>query len=201
MIVAGAFCNAWHLPTALPQTSPRPVSSERNLAKTTQYLTSAAGAVVIAVNPKVMSTSLKLFVATLDRNGAVPPRPPQREDLTYLNDLSKDDADKAMKLYTRALFVRNPYTRLYSAWCNKFRDMPATCVDTPSGKHCDPHYRLWVSNADKILRHAGYRDADIPYDTQERLAAVTWPMFVAAVLDGAVTDRHWRLQVRAGRWW
>lgn len=149
---------------------------------------------------QVMSTSSKLIVFALDHNGTIPSSIPPHSQLDYLNDLpSRDEKDARLAAYERVLFVRNPYARLYSAWKNKYVDMPGTCknVSAPDGtfkRKCDPFFDNWIR-----LGYAIYKFHNMPapaYDL-DLLRGVTWRMFVDAVLAGAVTDKHWATQVCA----
>jgi hypothetical protein len=145
---------------------------------------------VFAINPKVMSTSSKLVAYALDHENEVPRTIPNKRELTYLGRL--DNPGEFVRNARRVLFIRNPYARLYSAWTNKYRDMPGTCKLRRAGLKCDPFYDLWVDIGRKILAHGG---VPVPEAEQDVLKAVTWELFLNAVLDEVVGDKHWRTQV------
>ncbi len=50
--------------------------------------------------------------------------------------------------------------------------------------------------ADKALAHAGI-NTNSTTAPQDKLERVTWPVFLVAVLDNVIKDRHWRQQVVA----
>lgn len=165
-----------------------------------QYIYNADAKVIFAVNPKVMSTSSKLMVDAIKRGGVVPTKIPPREDLDYTINAWKNAYKPQFADYTRVMFIRNPYARLYSAWTNKFRDMPDTCRNVTSAKKpgvveykCNMFYSLWVSAARKILTH---EHEPIPANDQDILRAITWEKFLRAVVDQVIQDKHWRNQVR-----
>jgi hypothetical protein len=161
-------------------------------SRTTQYITSESHKIIFAVNPKVMSTSSKLIAWALDNNGTIRSRIPRREHLTYLGPVSEAANQQKMDEYQRVLFIRNPYARLYSAWTNKYRDMPSTCKEENGKMRCNPFYDRWVSLGLEMYKHAGMTP---PEDSNDMLRGVTWEMFLEAVLSRAAVDRHWTNQV------
>lgn len=147
--------------------------------------------------PQVMSTSSKMIVDALRHNGVVRDRIPTHGELQYVNEAPAAHQAEMFATYERVVFVRNPYARLYSAWTNKYRDMPGTCKNVTGSKgdtrvKCNEFYNNWVSIGRRIYSHAGLV---APEDTQELLRGVTWPMFINAVVAGAARDRHWITQV------
>ena len=87
--------------------------------------------------------------------------------------------------------------RLYSAWKNKYVDMPSTCKPhTDSFGHtkirCDPFFDKWVRIGMDIHK---YYSLSIPNTPADVLRGVTWPMFRDSVLAHAVSDKHWAAQV------
>jgi hypothetical protein len=148
---------------------------------------------MFAINPKVMSTSSKLVAYALDHNGTIPTSIPRREHLTYLGPWSDSANRKKLDEYKRVLFIRNPYARLYSAWTNKYRDMPSTCKVVNGRMKCNTFYDNWVRLGQRMYKHAGMTP---PEDTNDLLSGVTWEMFLEAVLSRAAVDRHWTNQVQ-----
>ena len=164
-----------------------------------QYIYSEEASVLFAINPKVMSTSSKLIASALAHDGVVPTRIPAHVELNYAFDAWKSAGQRRFKDYTRVMFIRNPYARLYSAWTNKFRDMPGTCknVTISNGEvklKCNQFFSQWVGMAETILKRA---KLPVPDNDQAALTAITWPIFLQAVLNNVVYDKHWRNQVRA----
>ena len=150
------------------------------------------------MNPKVMSTSSKLIVDALRHNGTIPSEIPTHGKLQYLNEAPKDKQERMLRDYTRVIFIRHPYARLYSAWTNKYRDMPGTCKNVTNSRgevvvRCNQFYNNWVALGRKMLANAGI---EVPADSQAVLRAVTWHIFLDGVLDGAAHDKHWKNQVR-----
>lgn len=143
-----------------------------------------------------MSTSSKLIVDALRHEGRVRSSIPPHDQLLYLNEAPRDAQAHMLATYDRVVFIRNPYSRLYSAWTNKFRDMPDTCTTRMEGGvpvlKCNIFYDNWVHIGSRVLRHAGLA---VPEEGQEVLRAVTWPLFLNAVLAGVAKDRHWINQV------
>ena len=160
-------------------------------------LYSDEGRVIFIKNAKVMSTSSKLIVDALRNDGVVPSIVPHVHDLPYLAQLPDSEQDLRLDSYHRVVFIRNPYARLYSAWTNKFRDMPSTCRNlTERGRTrmvCDMYYRHWVEMSVAVLEAL---DLEVPDNAQDILREVTWPRFIQAVVTGDVYDTHWALQVR-----
>ena len=164
-----------------------------------QYIFNDEARVVFAINPKVMSTSSKLIVDALKNDGVVPHHIPAHEALNYLAEASVEKQREVLANYTRVMFIRNPYARLYSAWTNKYRDMPDTCKEVvvrgETRVRCNPFYRNWVNLGIKMLEHSSI---DLPDNDQDILRAVKWHVFLKGVIDQAAQDKHWKNQVRPG---
>ena len=97
--------------------------------------------------------------------------------------------------YERILFVRNPYTRVFSAWVDKFQGTYEVCK---SGVCDKGQFRPWLQMSVKILEHNGVSADSISRlreDPAALLKAVTWPRFLRSVLAKKAADRHWREQV------
>jgi hypothetical protein len=155
-----------------------------------QYIVSMAHNVIFAQNPKVMSSSSKWLISVLDgipiKAGNIDNRP--RSRFTYLNRFSQAERDTILSTFHRVLFVRNPLTRLRSAWGDKFDSRARQCA---SGK-CPFATASWAKIAREVLRS---QNVTMPESTTETMGAVTWPRFAVAASLGKVVDRHWRLQV------
>ncbi len=96
--------------------------------------------------------------------------------------------------FERVVFVRNPYTRLFSAWRDKFQGTAEQCRTS-----CSMAYlKYWYTFARRILEYSGLSVEEIAALRKDKgsfFAAVTWPRFLKAVLARKVVDRHWRDQM------
>jgi hypothetical protein len=98
---------------------------------------------LVAMNPKVMTTTLKTIasILALGVNHANPVLPVDRR--YYLDRAAPEEQMQKLATYKRALLVRNPYTRLHSAWNNKFRTL-ATSQDAAAP---------WIPIAKQVCEH------------------------------------------------
>lgn len=146
--------------------------------------------VVIAENPKVMSTTVKPILETLSGHpGNV------RADsslVKYLAGMPPEEVHNILDTYKRVVFLRHPFSRVYSAWKNKFVQNALVC--RKSG--CETGARMWVGKATEALTHAGMNVTGM--SSVELLEALTWDRFVSAVLHGHISDRHWGWQASYG---
>lgn len=165
-------------------------------SKEAEYFYSDVARVVFSMNTKSMSSSTRLLLYALDHD-AIPDKTPSRSTLHVLKDAPLDKQAMILQNYTRASFVRHPYSRLVSAWANKFRDMPETCRYTTNGnatvRHCDSAYDFWVVLARTLLRLANVHPT--PTHHADILRNVTWPVFLRAIQYRGAYNNHWGIQV------
>jgi Sulfotransferase family len=78
---------------------------------------------LVALNPKVMTTTLKTAASILKAGREHAGAAFVQDRRFYLQYQSQEEQLEKLATYKRALLVRNPYTRLHSAWNNKFRTL------------------------------------------------------------------------------
>lgn len=160
------------------------------------YMYNWENRVVFAASPKVMSSSILYLLDGLANNGSLrdPSVPLLRIHVNRTGNLPPEQQDHILSRSTRVAFVRNPFTRVHSAWVNKFELLAEFgCWRTDGGKEkCFPDVGVFSPVGRRMLEYAG---EVVPKRPLEVLRRVTWPIFLRGILEGNITDMHWNLQV------
>ena len=139
--------------------------------------------IVYVEAPKAACTALKWILATIDGqdvSSAPYPRQTSLEmcihfrdchPLPSLHDFPESDIHEIMRCYRKVCVVRNPYTRLVSAWANKIR-----LREPGFGKVCQA-----------ICAHAG-APANSP------ITFKAFALWVVETNDPVICNAHWRPQ-------
>ncbi|XP_071496607.1 carbohydrate sulfotransferase 9-like [Diadema antillarum] len=128
------------------------------------------------VVPKASCTSWKRLFAVLhgvvdDVDELKHPHTFFRKHFTWMSQLSLAKRKKVLRTYTKFLFVRNPYSRILSAYRDKFTDS----VKKPS----------WTLAARQWLRE---NTSDPPLSNSSK---VSFPQFVTYYLHASPKNNHW----------
>jgi hypothetical protein len=182
--------------------------------------------------PKVLSSTMTLLVQLLEEEqevrsswlNALPALPAstigvealvtvaaaKKRRVVNVRGLTEDARREALSSFERVLVVRNPFTRLYSAWHNKFHDGVGRCKGGRDRVYCG----YWKPLALRLLRLSalapeqaveGVGATWVPSDEEALqmsssavLAMVTWPLFLRAVVfsnSEKAREGHWAPQV------
>lgn len=150
-----------------------------------KFIASPTHNLLMALNPKAMSSTSKLIVSQID--GVQLER--ARYFKAYLETFPPQVQGHLIRDALRGTFVRHPLRRLRSAWSDKFLRM-ATTLEASGYSGCEA-CATWVREARRTLTGLkSYTGDPSKLHGVDALKELTWERFVEAIATGVLKGDH-----------